>query len=192
MGKTTTCSIEGCEKRHLARGFCNRHYQNWRRTGVPTTATARYYTPEDAFRAYTEWSGDCLLWTGGKTKSGYGSLNTGGTNLRAHRYAWERVHGPIPDGMYVDHTCWNRACVEVSHLRLATPQENGRYREGANRNSTTGIRGVHMRRGKFRAAVHVDGEPRFLGTFATEEEAARVVREFRTRHFGAYAGGDGA
>ena len=192
MKKSTTCSIEGCDKRHLARGFCNRHYQNWRRTGVPTTATARYYTPEDAFRAYTEWSGDCLLWTGGKTKSGYGSLNTGGTNLRAHRYAWERANGPIPEGMYVDHLCWNRACVNVDHLRLATPQQNGWYREGANRNSTTGIRGVHMRRGKFRAAVHVDGEPRFLGTFATEEEAARVVREFRARHFGTYAGGDGA
>jgi hypothetical protein len=30
-----TCSIEGCDKPHLARGFCAAHYRKWRRTAAP-------------------------------------------------------------------------------------------------------------------------------------------------------------
>ena len=183
------CTIEGCGKPHLARGYCNRHYQNWRRTGVPTTTVVRYSTPEEAFEAYTTRADGCLVWTGAKTKGGYGTITIANKSIRAHRYAWERLNGPIPDGMHVDHTCWNRACVDPDHLRLATPQQNGRYREGANRNSSTGIRGVHPRRGKFRALVHVDGQPQSLGMYDTEEEAGIAVAKFRERVFGAYAGG---
>lgn len=31
-----TCSIEGCERDHIARGWCNLHYQRWRRHRDPT------------------------------------------------------------------------------------------------------------------------------------------------------------
>jgi hypothetical protein len=27
------CTIEGCERKVLAKGWCNTHYQRWRRTG---------------------------------------------------------------------------------------------------------------------------------------------------------------
>lgn len=30
-----TCSIDGCENPHLARGWCGTHYTRWRRTGDP-------------------------------------------------------------------------------------------------------------------------------------------------------------
>ena len=29
------CEIEGCEKRHYARGWCSMHYRRWIRTGDP-------------------------------------------------------------------------------------------------------------------------------------------------------------
>lgn len=43
-----------------------------------------------------------------------------------HRIAYEVAHGPIPEGMTVDHLCHNRRCVNPAHLRLLTRQENGR------------------------------------------------------------------
>lgn len=42
----------------------------------------------------------------------------------AHRVEWEKVHGPIPDGLELDHECKNRACVNLDHLRLATRRQN--------------------------------------------------------------------
>jgi len=30
-----TCSIDGCDKPHEGRGYCNKHYRNWRRCGDP-------------------------------------------------------------------------------------------------------------------------------------------------------------
>lgn len=45
----------------------------------------------------------------------------------AHRAAWRYVHGPVPDGMDVDHlpTC-DRRCVNIDHLRLLPAGENRR------------------------------------------------------------------
>ena len=33
-----TCSIEGCEGKFLARGWCRKHYQRWRKNGDPLKA----------------------------------------------------------------------------------------------------------------------------------------------------------
>jgi hypothetical protein len=40
--------------------------------------------------------------------------------VKAHRYAWEQKHGPIPAGLVVDHRCRNRACINLDHLRIVT------------------------------------------------------------------------
>src|SRR5260221_9768017 len=44
----------------------------------------------------------------------------------AHRYAYERVHGPIPEDLEPDHTCFNSICVNDTHLEAVTSQENRR------------------------------------------------------------------
>ncbi len=65
---------------------------------------------------------DCIEWSGRRTDKGYGRLG----GLLAHRIAWERANGPIPDGLTLDHICFNPPCVNVAHLRLMSLPDNGK------------------------------------------------------------------
>lgn len=71
----------------------------------------------------------CWLWTAMVNSRGYAqigvTLSPGVTVTRyAHRVAYEATHGPIPDGLVVDHICNVRRCVNPDHLQLLTSQEN--------------------------------------------------------------------
>jgi hypothetical protein len=82
--------------------------------------------------ANVERAGDCLLTTYSVGSHGYGQIGwydatTRRSTMRlAHRIAWEAEHGPIADGMTVDHVCRNRRCINVEHLRLLTNLANAR------------------------------------------------------------------
>lgn len=69
-------------------------------------------------------SGNCWLWQGGASRGGYGKLN--GTH--AHREFYERLIGPVPAGLELDHLCSVILCVNPDHLEPVTHDENMRRR----------------------------------------------------------------
>ena len=186
----TKCSVGGCAGETHARGWCRRHYVRWQRNGDPEGSARKHKTESEAFYAKTEWSGECLMWTAGKCSGGYGDFRSNGKMVRAHRYAWAKENGPIPDGMWIDHVCHNKACVRVSHLRLATPAENNRHRKGATAQSSSGIRNVYQtQNGRFRVTLGVGGRLLHFGTYETSTEAESVARAKRIELFAEFAGG---
>ena len=67
----------------------------------------------------------CWDWVGCVARSGYGRLRDGRGNTRnAHRVMYERLRGPIPTGLQIDHLCRNRRCVNPDHLEPVTQRVN--------------------------------------------------------------------
>ncbi len=174
------CSILDCPKPVLARGWCNRHYANWRRCGDPDRNRGGPKTPEHRaklaahlarvrvgwpvgkkhsmetreklamarrqpdplvrFWTKVEKTDTCWVWKGSRHKQGYGyfvigSRVDGSRKIAlAHRWIWEQINGPIPDGLNLLHTCDNPPCVNyVEHLYLGTQSDNMRDREARGR-----------------------------------------------------------
>lgn len=55
---------------------------------------------------------------------GYGRVTISGRRYKAHRAVYEHLIGPIEEGLYLDHLCRNRACVNPAHLEPVSNREN--------------------------------------------------------------------
>lgn len=73
---------------------------------------------------------ECINWPGTIEQRGYGVItfreNGKLKKLKAHRFVWALFNTPIPDGMYVLHSCDNKKCVNPAHLHLGTHVDNMR------------------------------------------------------------------
>lgn len=131
-----TCSIDGCDGKRYCRGWCTKHYARWRmRDGDLTDPTWPTIEPAERFWARVQQDDDtgCWEWTGELHYSnglGYGDLKVNKRMVKAHRFAWELLVGPIPDGLTIDHLCRNTSCVNPGHLEPVTLRVNVLRGEG--------------------------------------------------------------
>lgn len=79
---------------------------------------------EDRFWLKVNKTDSCWEWTA-FLYNGYGRFSVAHRkSIPAHRFAYESVVGPIPDGLTLDHLCRNRACVNPAHLEPVTMRVN--------------------------------------------------------------------
>jgi hypothetical protein len=111
-------------------------------------------------------AGDCARFL----RDGYWRISIGGIAYKASRIAWLLSHSGWPKGE-IDH--WNLIATDdrLENLREATRSQNGANRR-LPRNNTNGLRGVRQRPwGAWEAQIGVNGECRYIGSFASKEEA---------------------
>ncbi|WP_415395194.1 HNH endonuclease signature motif containing protein [Rhodococcus globerulus] len=179
------CSIDECEGRHYARGWCEKHYNRWKKHGDPSICLkpqrarrSRGLELVDAFATFKPTPvGECLEWPAPLGADGYGSLRHEGRLLKAHRVAYELRFGHIPDGSEIDHVCRNRGCVNTNHLRIATHKQNNENHGGPQANNTSGVRGVHWHNsaGKWQAQIKHNGKRIHVGLFSDLVDAEAAV-----------------
>lgn len=92
--------------------------------------------PDDYFASRVQVTEQgCWEWSLWRTPAGYGRAKFSGRTsaVGAHRISYETHVGPIPDGMTVDHLCFNPPCVNPEHLRLLTRSENAKNQRDAHK-----------------------------------------------------------
>lgn len=92
-----------------------------RRGPTPIPPTQRFWAKVEVADDPTQ----CWLWRGGLYRNGYGRFAwSSGHALLAHRYAYELMVAPIPEGLEIDHLCGARNCVNPKHLEAVPHREN--------------------------------------------------------------------
>lgn len=165
MANLRGCSVQGCDQKHFGKGFCRRHYENWKRTGDPVPRQrpgglceiegcerprvarrlckphyrrlTKYGDPLGSgvvgsarqdemarFFAKVDKTEGCWLWTGGVSSHGYSHFWLDGRTVTGHWFAYDRLVGPVPAGLQLDHLCRVKRCVNPAHLEAVTAQVN--------------------------------------------------------------------
>lgn len=89
---------------------------------IPIAQKLMNYSPEPM-------SG-CWIWLGTEaqtTVGPYGRMHIGNGKWQySHILSYEDAHGPVPEGLELDHKCRNTLCMNPDHLEAVTHKENVR------------------------------------------------------------------
>jgi len=135
----THCSVIGCESPAVSRGWCDKHYCRWKRTGSTETRVAIPAADRFWAKVTKGTPSECWLWEGAEaTPGGYGRFWPSGTKrggaIDAHRFAFMLANGiALKSDVVVRHTCDNPPCVNPNHLRMGTHTDNMRDKVERNR-----------------------------------------------------------
>lgn len=117
-------------------------------------------------------------------RTGYIRTSYGGRLYMNHRLAWRIKTGEFPIGQ-IDHINGIRSDNRWCNLRELTNQQN-QFNRKVRKDSSTGLKGVSVRGGRYRASIWVDGKEKHLGYYKTVEEAKLVYDEIAKELHGEY------
>ena len=196
-----TCSVEGCDSKHYAKGYCERHYNQIRKYGEIKSFSKNTRFSTNEFVLYDTYAEIILYDRYGnesartlisledveKCKPFKWSLNSYGyvkctkLSIRLNRFIMD-----CTDDMVVDHINHNKLDNRRENLRICTSQQNN-INMPIRSNNTSGIKGVSWRedRQKWIARITINGK-RLSKHCDTKEEAIRIRRQWEEEYFGEY------
>lgn len=91
---------------------------------IPRGRHASGLSTEERFWLRVEKTDSCWLWRDPSSPALYGRFKVADHSVGAHRFAYELLVGPIPEGMEIDHLCGIRNCVNPKHLEPVSGRVN--------------------------------------------------------------------
>ena len=193
-----TCSVENCDCKHYGKGYCKKHYQQFKRHGHILERTRFDSNEIIEYEDYAE----IVLYDKNDKEVARALIDLEYvdsvkkykwcfTQGYAHNDKLGRLHRFImnpPDDMVVDHINHNKLDNRCENLRICTQHENC-LNKSIQCNNTSGVPGVSWstREGRWKAQIRVDKKDKFLGYFKTKEEAVEARRLAEIEYFGEFA-----
>jgi len=122
---------------------------------------------------------------GYKRPDGYWCIVVNCVPQMAHRLAWIMMTGSRPPAD-IDHINGDRADNRWANLRSATRSQNNANSRPRRDGCLKGV-SKRSRDGRYVAQISVGGRKRYIGLFATEEEAHAAYAAEATKHYGEFA-----
>ena len=192
------CSVEGCDNEHLARGYCSKHYKQFKRHGKILERT-RYDVNEIIIK---ENYAEIILYNNKNEESGKALIDIEDIEkvkqykwfLNSNDYVVNNKIGSLhrfimnpPDDMVVDHINHNKFDNRKENLRICTHQEND-WNKGIIKTNTSGVTGVIKTQwNTWQSCITVNDKKIVLGSFKTKEEAIKSRKEAEIKYFGEYS-----
>lgn len=193
-----TCSVEGCNGKHLAKGYCDKHYRQIRKYGHILERTI--YDKNNVIE-YEDYAEVVLYDNKGEevartmidleyvdlVKKYKWHLNSNGYATGNKAGLLHRLIMNPPKDMVIDHINHNKLDNRKSNLRICTHQEND-WNKGPISTNTSGITGVIKTQwGTWQSRIEVNGKKICLGSFPTLEEATEARRQAELEYYGEFA-----
>lgn len=140
MARIVICKRCGLPRPHYARDWCGPCYRQVRARGelgelrpsrwdtIGMTEAERFWfriNKDGPVPEYRPDLGQCWVKkrvVGGDDYAVFRRDN--GDPVPMHEWSYEQVHGPVPEGLELDHLCRSVTCVRPSHLEAVTHREN--------------------------------------------------------------------
>ena len=197
------CKVEGCSNKHLAKGYCAKHYRQMRVYGKITSVGRTIYDPNEII-IHDDYA-ELLLYNRKCEEIGRSILDLDDVD-KIKEYKWRlissgyvtteinkkiillhRLITNCPDNMCVDHIDRNPLNNRKNNLRICTPQENN-FNKGLIKTNTSGATGVSWcnRESKWRARIQINSKEIHLGMFENKKDAIEARKRAEIKYFGEY------
>ena len=193
-----TCKVDGCNNKHLAKGYCNKHYRQMRRHGEILDRTR--FTPNEIV-IYDNYAEIILYDNQNKEKSRAIIDIDDIDKVKLYKwglsgdYVFNKITGTLlhrfimncPEYMVVDHINHNPLDNRKCNLRVCTQDDNMKNQK-KRINNTSGYTGVywHKNTNKWIARITVNKKHIYLGCYDNLEEAIEVRKKAEEKYFCEY------
>jgi len=208
------CSVENCEEKHIAKGYCSKHYMQIRLYGKILERTI--FDPNEFFvdgdicwitlyniknvevarakidtKYYEIIKNSDLKWH--LTYYGYAAAEwfdeCGKTQQTFLHQAIIQLSGQkMEDDQQIDHKDVNKLNCLEDNLRICTTTQNN-HNVKIRKNNTSGATGVwwNQQVGKYEVHLAINGKQKYHGSFKTKGEAIKFYNELVIKYHGEFA-----
>jgi len=158
------CSINNCENKVEARGWCNKHYLRWQRHGDPNFTKHHGYRYHPLYKVWVDMRQRCY----NKNNTQYKDWGGRGITVCEEWMSPKAfIDWALPlwkKGLELDRTD-NDGNYCPENCRFVTHAENSRNQRLLQENNTSGYRGVGYENKKWRARITINNKQKYLGCF---------------------------